>query len=185
MADDDASANDTRATQLLRRFLKIQENRAGLYSLLQSGFSDYLKTGSEQAFKELCSRITVDFNDCSRQVLQIEAALRAADVGREDLAHILQAVQVQEKQNLRMTATLQVLKKAGRPSDRAHVPASGHGQQCGHSHDEQTSPLEMAEAEAEYDAAYKEATRALQEARTVIHEYMEEVRYELAPAGNV
>jgi hypothetical protein len=35
MADDDASANDTRATQLLRRFLKIQENRAGLYSLLQ------------------------------------------------------------------------------------------------------------------------------------------------------
>jgi hypothetical protein len=117
--------------------------------------------------------------------LQIEAALRAPDVGREDLAHILQAVQVQEKQNLRMTATLQVLKKAGRPSDRAHVPASGHGQQCGHSHDEQTSPLEMAEAEAEYDAAYKEATRALQEARTVIHEYMEEVRYELAPAGNV
>lgn len=45
--------------------------------------------------------------------------------------------------------------------------------------------MEMAEAEAEYDAAYKEATRALQEARTVIHEYMEEVRYELAPAGNV
>jgi hypothetical protein len=38
----------------------------------------------------------------SWQVLQIEAALRTPDVGREDLAHILQAVQVQEKQNLRM-----------------------------------------------------------------------------------
>jgi hypothetical protein len=35
MADGDASANDTRATQLLRRLLKIQEDRAGLYSLLQ------------------------------------------------------------------------------------------------------------------------------------------------------
>jgi hypothetical protein len=72
------------------------------HSCVCSGFSDYLKTGSEQAFKELCSRVTVDFNDCSRQVLQIEAALREPDVGREDLAHILQAVQVQEKQNLRM-----------------------------------------------------------------------------------
>jgi hypothetical protein len=50
------------------------------------------------------SRVVVSSNrlSISWQVLQIEAALRAPDVGREDLAHILQAVQVQEKQNLRM-----------------------------------------------------------------------------------
>lgn len=33
-----------------------------------SGFTDYLKTGSEHSFQQLCGRITKDFNDCSRKV---------------------------------------------------------------------------------------------------------------------
>uniref|UniRef100_A0A7I4A3A6 Uncharacterized protein n=1 Tax=Physcomitrium patens TaxID=3218 RepID=A0A7I4A3A6_PHYPA len=137
--------------QLLVEFLKVQERRAGLYSTLQAGFADYLKSGSELSFQQLCGRITTDFNDCSRQVIDIQAALRGPEIARQDLADILQDVQAQEKQNLKMTATLQLLRKAGRPSDRAQA-----------------------------HAAYKEATQALQEARTTIHEYMEEVRYELA-----
>lgn len=36
------------------------------------------------------------------QVLEIQAALREPEVGREDLAQILQAVQALEKENLRM-----------------------------------------------------------------------------------
>ena len=82
------------------------------------------------------------------------------------------------------TATLQVLRKAGRPSERAHAHANKSGrQQCSHSHEEENSALELAELEAEYDAAYKEATRVLQEARTAIHESMEEVRYEVSSTG--
>ena len=33
-----------------------------------SGFTDYLKTGSEHSFQQLCGRITKEFNDCSRKV---------------------------------------------------------------------------------------------------------------------
>lgn len=175
---------ESRQQQLLREFLKVQEQRAGLYSMLQSGFTDYLNTGSEVAFQQLCGRITAAFNDCSKQVIDIQAALREPGIGRNDLADILKDVQAQEKQNLRMTATLQVLRKAGKPSDRAqaHADEKGH-HQCSHSHEEESSALELAEADAEFDAAYKEATQALQEARTAIHEYMEEVRYELASSG--
>jgi len=172
----------TTTTQLLNQFLKVQEVRAGLYSELQSGFTDYLKTGSEHSFQQLCGRITKDFNDCSRKVLDIQAELK--ELGRNDLAGVLQEVQTQEKQNLRMTATLQVLRKAGRPSERAHAHAKKSGrQQCSHSHEEENNALELAELEAEYDAAYKEATRVLQEARTAIHESMEEVRYEVSSTG--
>ncbi|XP_024386438.1 uncharacterized protein [Physcomitrium patens] len=167
--------------QLLVEFLKVQERRAGLYSTLQAGFADYLKSGSELSFQQLCGRITTDFNDCSRQVIDIQAALRGPEIARQDLADILQDVQAQEKQNLKMTATLQLLRKAGRPSDRAQAHAGKKVQHhlCSHGHEEE-SALELAESDAEYDAAYKEATQALQEARTTIHEYMEEVRYELA-----
>ena len=58
----------------------------------------------------------------------------------------------------------------------------GH-HQCFHGLEEESSALELAESDAEFDAAYKEATQTLQEARTAIHEYMEEVRYELASSG--
>lgn len=84
------------------------------------------------------------------------------------------------------TATLQVLRKAGKPSEReaeAHERGQHH-QHCAHgSHEEESSALDLAEADAEFDAAYKEATQALQEARTAIQEHMEEVRYELASIG--
>ncbi|KAG0570344.1 hypothetical protein KC19_6G155200 [Ceratodon purpureus] len=176
-------SGELRQQELLREFLKVQEHRAGLYSTLHSGFADYLKTGSEVSFQQLCGRITTAFNDCSRQVIEIQAALRGPDIDRQDLADILKDVQAQEKQNLKMTATLQVLRKAGRPSDRAQeMEKKGH-HQCSHLHEEESSALELAESDAEFDAAYKEATQALQESRTSIHEYMEEVRYELASSG--
>lgn len=32
------------------------------------GFSEYMKSGGELAYQQLCSEITVEFNDCSKQV---------------------------------------------------------------------------------------------------------------------
>lgn len=36
--------------------------------LLISGFADYMASGSDAAYQQLCSEITVEFNDCSKQV---------------------------------------------------------------------------------------------------------------------
>lgn len=49
---------------------------------------------------------TTDFAIVEIQVIDIQAALREPDVGREDLADILKDVQAQEKQNLRMVSLL-------------------------------------------------------------------------------
>lgn len=34
-----------------------------------SGFGEYMVSGGELAYQQLCSEITVEFNDCSKQVL--------------------------------------------------------------------------------------------------------------------
>jgi len=85
-----------------------------------------------------------------------------------------------------MIATIQVLKKAGRPSER--LARNGHGQlkdrpfehRCVHFTEiTEATGLEDAQADAEYDAALNEAIRAVQEAVTCINEQVEEVRYEI------
>jgi hypothetical protein len=85
------------------------------------------------------------------------------------------------------TATLQVLRRAGRPSERAH--AQGHGQTshmqgppCSHGTRSEVngdSGLDMAQLEAEYDAAIKEATGLVQDAVLQINDHIEVVRYEI------
>lgn len=84
------------------------------------------------------------------------------------------------------TATIQVLKKAGRPSERlvSHEnckftkPAE---HECVHVQEiTEASGTEEAEADAEYDNALKEAIRGVQDAVMAINERMEEVRYEIA-----
>ncbi|MBA0778568.1 hypothetical protein Gotri_006418 [Gossypium trilobum] len=68
--------------------------------------------------EQLCSEITVEFNDCSKQVLEMESLFLNPNYCRVDLAQLLRAIQTQEKQKLHLTATIQVLKKAGRLSER-------------------------------------------------------------------
>ena len=84
------------------------------------------------------------------------------------------------------TATIQVLKKAGRPSERlvSHEnckftkPAE---HECVHVQEiTEASGTEEAEADAEYDNALKEAIRGVQDAVMAINEHLEEVRYEIA-----
>lgn len=84
------------------------------------------------------------------------------------------------------TATIQVLKKAGHPSERlvSHEncrfkkPAE---HECIHVQEiTEAAGTEEAEADAEYDNALKEAIKGVQDAVTIINEHLEEVRYEIA-----
>ncbi|KAL3696878.1 hypothetical protein R1sor_010954 [Riccia sorocarpa] len=170
--------------QLLRSFLDIQQRRASVYSLWHKGFAEYLKRSSDDDFSKLCGQITIDFSDCSRQVRDIIARLKDESVCRADLASVLEQVQIQESQKLRMTSVLQVLRKAGRPSERTKV--TEHSQQhatnshvCSHGVPGEAEGLEMAQLEAEFEAAVKEATGAVQDAVVMINEHMEEIRYEI------
>ncbi|XP_057505017.1 uncharacterized protein LOC130788408 isoform X2 [Actinidia eriantha] len=140
----------------------------------------------ESAYQKLCSEIAIEFNECSKQVLEMESLFLSPDCFRDDLAHLLRAIQAQEKQKLQLTATIQVLKKAGRPSERLvsheNCRFKKHMEhECVHVHEiTEAAGTEEAEADAEYDNALKEAIRGVQDAVTSINEHLEEVRYEIA-----
>lgn len=84
------------------------------------------------------------------------------------------------------TATIQLLKKAGRPSERLVTHENCKFKkpmehECVHVHEiTEDAGTEEAEADAEYDNALKEAIRGVQDAVTAINEHLEEVRYEIA-----
>ncbi|XP_073144839.1 uncharacterized protein [Henckelia pumila] len=171
---------------LLRRFLAIQHRRALAYTRLKRGFEDYMLSGDESAYQQLCSEITVEFNDCSKQVLEIESLFISPDFCREDLAQLLRSVQAQEKEKLHSTAIIQVLKKAGCPSERLVSHANcrfkhSTGHECVHIQKiTEASGTEEAEADAEYDNSVKEAIKGVQDAVVSINDYLEEIRYEIA-----
>ncbi|KAH9697415.1 DNA repair REX1-B protein [Citrus sinensis] len=183
---EQANNNSSKTLQLLRTFLDIQQRRAQAYAKLKRGFSEYMISGGELAYQQLCSEITSEFNDCSKQVLEIESLFLNPDCCRVDLAQLLRAVQTQEKQKLHLTATIQLLKKAGRPSERlvSHENCKFREpkkHECVHVQEiTEAAGTEEAEADAEYDNALKEAIRGVQDAVTAINEHLEEVRYEIA-----
>lgn len=90
------------------------------------------------------------------------------------------------------TATIQVLKKAGRPSERlvSHencrfTESQSTRHECMNIQQiTEESGTEEAEADSEYDNALKEAVKGMQDAVVAINEYLEEVRYEIAALEN-
>ncbi|THU57962.1 hypothetical protein C4D60_Mb03t09120 [Musa balbisiana] len=153
--------------------------------LCHMGFTEYMSNGGELAYQQLCKEITVEFNDCSKEVLEMESLLLMPDLSRGDLADLLKAVQAQEKQKLHLTARIQILKKAGRPSERLVSHENCRFEkptehECVHVHEiTEAAGTEDAEADAEYDGALKEAICGVQDAVTNINEHLEEVRYEI------
>ncbi|KAL2942990.1 Protein Daple [Bienertia sinuspersici] len=153
--------------------------------IIIDGFAEYITSGGETTYQQLCSEITVEFSDCSKQVREMESQFLKPFCFRDDLAQLLRAVQELEKQKLHLTANIQVLKKAGRPSERlvTHENCSFKSSmrhECVHVHElTDAAGTEEAEADAEYDNAIKEAIKGVQEAVTSINEYLEEVRYEI------
>ncbi|KAK3159936.1 hypothetical protein QOZ80_1BG0052970 [Eleusine coracana subsp. coracana] len=170
---------------LLHGFLAVQQRRAEAYSMLRRGFSEYMANGGELAYQQLCRNITAEFNNCSKQVLEMISLLSMPEFCRGDLADILKVVQAHEKEKLHLTAKIQVLKKAGRPSERlvSHEDCRSRNMAqhvCVHVKEiTEDAGTEDAESDAEYDAALKEAIQGVQEAVTNINEHMEEVRYEI------
>ncbi|XP_052192209.1 uncharacterized protein LOC127801284 [Diospyros lotus] len=181
-----SSPSKLAAVGLLRRFLGVQQRRALAYSKLKQGFTDYMVSGGESAYQQLCSEVTLEFSECSKQVCEMESKFLSPDCFRDDLACLLRAIQTQEKQKLELTATIQVLKKAGRPSERLVSHENCRFKkplehECVHVHEiTEAAGTEEAEADAEYDNALKEAIRGVQDAVTTINEHLEEVRYEIA-----
>lgn len=174
--------DNNQIASLLRQFLQLQNRRAQAYANLKKGFTEL----GDSAYQQLCNEITVQFSDCSKQVLALESIFLSPSYCRNDLAALLRSVQVQEKQKLHLTATIQVLKKAGRPSERlvSHENCkfkNHHQHECVHVHEiTEAAGTEEAEADAEYDNAMKEAIQGVQDAVTTINEHLEEVRYEIA-----
>ncbi|RWW04200.1 hypothetical protein GW17_00032586 [Ensete ventricosum] len=173
MEVDDGSSRSAKIIDLLRRFLGVQQRRAEAYAKLRRYPSNH--NGGELAYQQLCKEVTVEFNDCSKEV----------DLSRGDLADLLKAVQAQEKQKLHLIARIQILKKAGRPSERlvSHENCrlkKPTEHECVHVHEiTEAAGTEDAEADAEYDGALKEAICGVQDAVTNINEHLEEVRYEI------
>ncbi|KAK9265485.1 hypothetical protein L1049_025248 [Liquidambar formosana] len=179
----------SKIANLLRRFLGIQKRRAEAYAKLRRGFAEYMLSGGDLAYQQLCSEITVEFNDCSKQVLEMESLFLNPDYHRDDLARLLRDVQAQEKQKLHLTATIQVLKKAGRPSERLVNHENCRFKkpmvhECGHIHEiTEAAGTEEAEADAEYDNSLKEAIKGVQDAVTNINEHLEEVSFSFFSEG--
>uniref|UniRef100_A0ACD5VHW5 Uncharacterized protein n=1 Tax=Avena sativa TaxID=4498 RepID=A0ACD5VHW5_AVESA len=180
-----AGRNAAGVAGLLRGFLAVQQRRAEAYSKLRRGFSEYMATGGECTYQQLCGNVTAEFNDCSTQILEMVSLLSKPHFCRGDLANLLKDVQAHERDKLQLTARIQVLKKAGRPSERLvnhdHCRSSSMAQHvCANLKEiTEASGTEDAEADAEYDAALKEAIQGIQEAVTSINEHMEEARYEI------
>ncbi|CAA6653993.1 unnamed protein product [Spirodela intermedia] len=177
--DVDGSWRSSKLIDVLRSFLGIptKESRSLLKAteVLKSpnpflGFSEYMVSGGDSTYQELCAEVTAEFSDCSKRVLEMESLLADPDLCRGDLSALLKAVQEQEKHKLRLTAQIQVLKKAGRPSEQL---VSHEGCSRG------LQSMKDAEADAAYDEALKGAIRGVQEAVTCINEHLEEVRYEI------
>ncbi|CAA7033884.1 unnamed protein product [Microthlaspi erraticum] len=170
---------------LLRSLLEIQQRRAQAYAKLKRGFSEYVESGAEALYQKLCSEITAEFNECSKQVREMESLFLTPEVGRADLAQLLGNIQTQEKQKLHLTVTIQVLKKAGRPSERMLTHENCKFKkpmqhECVHLHEiTEAAGTEEAEADAEFDNAMKEAIRGVQDSVTSINEYLEDIRYEI------
>lgn len=104
---DKAGKCSSKTVDLLREFLGIQQRRAEAYAKLKRGFGEYMESCSgahgELAYQQVCSEVTVEFNECSKHVLRIESLfLNDPNYGRVDLAHLLRAVQTQEKQKLNL-----------------------------------------------------------------------------------
>ncbi|KAJ8500443.1 hypothetical protein OPV22_010995 [Ensete ventricosum] len=182
MEVDDGSSRSAKIIDLLRRFLGVQQRRAEAYAKLRRGFTEYMSNGGELAYQQLCKEVTVEFNDCSKEVLEMESLLLMPDLSRGDLADLLKAVQAQEKQKLHLIVRIQILKKAGRPSERlvSHENCrlkKPTEHECVHVHEiTEAAGTEDAEADAEYDGALKEAICGVQDAVTNINEHLEERR---------
>ena len=168
------------------------------------GFEALLTDNDLAAYNVLCARVATAFTDISAEVNAAGASLRAA--GRRDLFDCVATLQQHEKEQLRLEATLQVLRKehaAGKwswqrpvdasavaPADlrpswasncRAHITTPPSA--AGPAEDQPGCSCGVGEpSEEEYRAALGEATQALQSTVVALNDTLDELREAAADA---
>ncbi|EFN57050.1 hypothetical protein CHLNCDRAFT_143776 [Chlorella variabilis] len=176
------------ALELLDSFLAVQRERAAAYRRFDAAFRAYLQNGAEGPYRHVMGQLTAQFQDCSRRVLSVEAALQST--GQDEAAALLRAVQENEREKLRLTLALQALKAAHAQQrfswqhEEAAVAAAaslapgvadllqGHLCRVGCVHEAPTDEP----TQAEYAGAVRESYQLLQGTITAISEALEEVQ---------
>ncbi|CAD7698297.1 unnamed protein product [Ostreobium quekettii] len=185
---------------LLLRFCKVQQQRVTQYNRLHEGFRRYLQSREESQFIQCLSDSTKAFSEISAAVIAIEATLRK-ESHAHDVADILRRVQEGERDKLRLTLSLQALKRVHafrgfswqRDNEGNEVD-----HECGvHGTDitERMGSLNLMgsvsvsgvgpggnsePSEQEYKMAVGEATQHLEKAVIRINDELEEIRYMIA-----
>nr|GMD49782.1 PHD finger protein ALFIN-LIKE 3-like [Ipomoea batatas]GMD56835.1 PHD finger protein ALFIN-LIKE 3-like [Ipomoea batatas]GME02063.1 PHD finger protein ALFIN-LIKE 3-like [Ipomoea batatas] len=104
---------DQEAFHITNRFMTVSFHKFGDYFPRSE---DYMVSGVEWNYKKLCSVTTVEFHDCSKQVLEMGSQIPSPDCFREDFVVLLRSVQTQEKQKLNLTDTIRGDMKSPSPS---------------------------------------------------------------------
>ena len=186
--------------ELLGAVLDAQGRRVAQFLEFRRGFEELLVSHDLATYNAVCARVASAFADISGEVNAAGASLRAA--GRSDLFESVAALQAQEKEQLRLEATLQVLRKEHakrawswqRRVDAAALAASELRPAWARNCRVHVAEAEEAEeaagcscgvgepSEEEYGAAVGEATRALQAAVVQINDLLDELREARAEA---
>lgn len=90
--------------------LRIQSNRAVVYTRLDQGFRSYLVNASESQYADLLKSITSEFQDLSRQALAAESRLK--DAPNLEMVAIVRCIQEGERRKLELTIGLQAARAA-------------------------------------------------------------------------
>ena len=187
-----ATAEDV--ADLLACLLAAQQRRVESFRAFRAAFDRLLVTGDLAAYNTACQEVGAAFSALSAEVNATGASLRSA--GRADLFEVVRTLQGFEKEQLRLEATLQVLRKAHAEQkwswQRVGVSLEGvaardvrpdwaRGAGCR----EQVAGTQDASGcqccgpeptEAEYSNALAEATQGLQSAVTSINDTLAELR---------
>eukprot|EP00891_Asterochloris_glomerata_P005182 jgi/Astpho2/5182/fgenesh1_pg.00074_%23_16_t len=192
MAAETADQKRAALRQALRQLQERHLARVQAYTRLQQGFQRWLRGGSQGDYREVLVAATVEMKMLMDEVAAVEQQLRSS-LGRGDLADLVAGMQAAEKEKLRMTVSLQALRKAGgeghwswqqdskqqstgvdgNDADSQHHASGMGGQGCG---GHACAPALPEPTQEEYQNAVAEATQGISVSVELINENLQELR---------
>ncbi|GAM23127.1 hypothetical protein SAMD00019534_063020, partial [Acytostelium subglobosum LB1] len=94
-------------TDMLTLFFNAQAQRASLYTRFNNGFKQYLEDNKLEEYQTLCSNMSTMMSKISKEVIQIEDALRPLRPAWSDKINLMRE---QEKAKFILTTQYQILK---------------------------------------------------------------------------
>lgn len=89
-------------------FLALHEQRVTVYKYFDTKFKEYLDSGYEQVYKGHVMAITRQFQDISENVKKLQEGIEKDDA---EGSNVIQQIQMNEKEKLRVTIEIQMIKK--------------------------------------------------------------------------